>query len=79
MSCQGYSNYQTWNVVLWFSNEESLYSYWVERSRYDNLPEELQHWAEDHLPELTGLYSDLLSHALGMVDWWEVAEAITKD
>ena len=24
-TCNGYRNYQTWNVALWFANDESLY------------------------------------------------------
>ncbi|KEQ11277.1 hypothetical protein GZ77_26375 [Endozoicomonas montiporae] len=74
----GYSNYQTWNVVLWIFNEESLYRYWMERKIYGNLPDELQLWAEENTPVVTGLYADLLGYALGMVDWHEVATAIRE-
>ncbi|OED44671.1 hypothetical protein ACH42_06950 [Endozoicomonas sp. (ex Bugula neritina AB1)] len=74
----GYSNYQTWNVALWIFNEEGLYRYWIERQHEDNLPRELQDWIEENTPEVTGLYADILGHALGMVDWYEVAEAIRE-
>lgn len=41
------------------------------------LEDELKEFWEDHLPEETevrGLYRDLLTHALGQVDWREIAK-----
>jgi len=27
----GYSNYETWNLMLWINNTEELYQYWEDR------------------------------------------------
>lgn len=30
---QGWTNYETWNVNLWLSNDEPSYAYWQERAK----------------------------------------------
>ena len=35
MSYSGYSAYETWNVVLWISNDEGLYNIASDCSSYD--------------------------------------------
>jgi hypothetical protein len=35
-SYNGYQNYQTWNVCLWISNEEDLYSLAKQCTSYDH-------------------------------------------
>ena len=35
MSYSGYSAYETWNVVLWISNDEGLYDIASDCSSYD--------------------------------------------
>ena len=74
----GYSNFETWCISLWIWNEEGLYRYWLERVAFGRLADELETWASDAMPELQGLYSDLLTHALGMVHWDEIAESLAE-
>ena len=76
-SCEGYTNYQTWNVALWIANDEGTYTFWQEQKDADNLPQLLQNWVEEMMPELpASMFSDILSHGLAMVDWHEVAESV---
>jgi hypothetical protein len=81
---EGWSNYATWAVNLWVSNDEGLYlekGQRVDRAlRYGarDFAEEIESWIEDMRPDLStalagGLYADLLSFALGEVNWRELA------
>lgn len=42
----------------------------------DTLADELEAEHDDATPELSGVFSDLLTHALGRVDWREIAESM---
>jgi hypothetical protein len=79
----GWSNYETWVVALWLDNEEGSYNYWNEVAEgldvYD-LSKRLEEEFEEFNPvEATGVYSDLLTHALGRVDWYEIAEHLKEE
>jgi hypothetical protein len=86
----GWTNYETWNVKLWLGNEEGSDGYWREQAQAardtygkddgtyrlaDQMREEITNGA----PEVTGLYSDLLTSALGAVSWQEIAEHYIDD
>lgn len=43
------------------------------------LAEELKSEHEEAMPEVTGVFSDLLTAAMGEVDWYEIAEAMVND
>jgi hypothetical protein len=86
----GGTNYETWCVHLWLSNEEGSYRYWREEAgrhlkedREDargNLAEQLKSELEEASPlEEASLFSDLLNAALSEVDWHEVADAFLED
>ena len=76
MSYSGYKNYETWCISLWIWNDEGLYRYWREQADTCNLADALQEWATELMPELQGFFSDLLTHALGMVYWDEIASEL---
>jgi hypothetical protein len=88
MSEQGYngwSNYETWCVNLWLSNDEGLYHETRQLlrgcgRRYDRA-DALNCWVRDDLaPDLGATFAaDLLGSALGSVDWYEIADAWTED
>lgn len=77
----GYTNYETWCVCLWIGNDQADYMFWREQAR-GVTPGELARTLEAHFeecaPAAAGVYADLLTHALGRVDWYEVADAIME-
>ena len=74
----GWSNYPTWNVNLWLSNDEGLYSV-VSRGPYERaaLADYIKTFVRDELaPDLGASFAaDLLGYALDQVDWYEIADA----
>lgn len=72
---QGYANWATWNLCLWFDNEEGLYESY--RSNSGNWNAES---AKDHalsiMPKGT---PDFEGDELELVDWSEVAEVWNQD
>jgi len=77
----GWSNYQTWVTSLWMDNDEGSYSYWVEQAEdaesVRDLADRMQSEHETAMYDLvgvTGVFSDLLGHAVEMVDWYEIAQ-----
>jgi len=82
----GWTNYETWNVNMWIENDEGMYDEACEMARQATseyqLSKDLESWFEeiygDQVPE-SGPLADLLTHALGMVDWYEIAEHYYAD
>lgn len=79
---KGFSNYQTWCAHQWLTTEEASQRHWQTRAQDLDITElagELKALHEQNLPELKpSPFLDLLNHALGMVDWREVAEGIKE-
>jgi len=85
----GWENYETWNVNLWLSNDEGIYfqvQAVVEAVDKDTdqpqaiLADRIQEFVENCvLPDLgASMASDLLTHALGRVNWDEIARAFLE-
>jgi len=91
----GWSNYETWAVNLWLTNEEGSYRYWTDRTReviaecanedadrsaLSRLAEELKESTHEACAiEKASLASDLMNAALGEVDWYEIARSLIDD
>lgn len=81
MSYNGWTNYQTWAVNLWLSDEGASNDI-VEMSKQHDIPslaQVLKDYVSDLMPELNGLAGDLLGHAIDSVNWYELAEAYHSD
>jgi hypothetical protein len=74
----GYKNYETWNVALWMDNDPGSQGYWMEQAEnaesITTLADMMKDEHEESMPEVTGVYADLLQAALDSVDWYEIAE-----
>ena len=81
----GYSNYQTWNVALWLDNEPGEYSYVRDTAVRLEKTSRFADWLKDYVEEINPLnenasmFSDLMSHALANVNWYEIAKGIMED
>lgn len=79
----GWTNYETWCVNLWLTNEpndlDERAREHLEASDFDkgsatsDLADELKTDHEELMPEVTGVFADLLTSALGEVNWHEIA------
>ena len=91
-SYNGYANYQTWATALWMDNEPASNEYLynlanrepvldIERvellDKADCLEEYVKAMLLDKYPN--GLESDLLKHAIGVIDWREIVEVHTEE
>lgn len=71
---------------LWFWNEQGTIDYWTERAadilhEDDDYPrvtiaDAIREEYEDAAPELDGVFADLLTYALGNVDWHDLADEL---
>lgn len=76
-SYNGWTNYETWLVNLWLTNEEvsdATLREIVKHGQDYEAADALKAWVKDeYLPDLgAGLASDLVGAALSEVDWLEI-------
>ena len=95
MTYQDWRNYETWAVNLWLTNSRRRYELCKDMARdalrvktsvtglepRHRLADDLAALVGDVVPEkdAVSLVGDLLSHALEVVDWHEIAESLLKD
>ena len=91
----GWSNYETWLVNGWFESCEHGYGMLRQFAKDSIRCTELhgrdrdhavyecskmiQNEVEERMPELDGMFADLLNSALSEVAWYEIAEHIVGD
>jgi hypothetical protein len=75
---QGWSNYSTWAVALWISNDQGLYDMVQEAAAESEdayaLGQYIESMFDEMAPELDGVYADLMRGAVSEVNWQEVAQ-----
>ena len=79
MTYNGWTNYETWNVHLWLTNEPESYAAAQDAARTIRPGPELRDLVETlyDLPQ-SGLAADLIGNALGDVNWAEIVAALTE-
>lgn len=88
----GWTNYQTWVVNLWLTNDSSSVDRLNEMA-HDcltqasgdivnatyQLSKQIESDHDEFMPETTGVYADLLTYSLGMVNWHEIARYVIDE
>lgn len=87
--CNGWTNYETWAVNLWLTNDEESYNKAqrvVDESEDENeAAENLKEYIENLKRKLylfidnANLFSDLLNAAISEVNWHEIAQAFMDE
>ena len=80
MSYQGWANYETWNVALWFGNDEPLYRTVIDRLREDGkfkTGEDVAQFVIELLPTGTPDFDENPARYL-KVKWGEIKRAFNK-
>lgn len=88
----GWRNYPTWVTKLWMDNDQGSSEYWNDIAKQaledadcdkddaaNTLAQMLEDSHDETMPELDGVYADLMNHALGQVDWREIADNLLSD
>lgn len=87
----GWTNRETWLVILWIQNERDSHFLWRDRTHQlykssgrteaiEKLADELQTWCDEHEPQMKhGMFADLLTAAMDRVNWHEIACSMVED
>jgi len=83
MTYNGWTNYETWCVNLWLTNEpesDAEARRTAHTIKHGNWPERRLRDMVEELYDLSqsGLAGDLIGSALGEVNWGEIVEALTE-
>ena len=71
----GWANYETWNVALWFGNTENLYRDYMSRRPFT--PETAERLARGWFPNGTPDFDNECDYI--KVDWQEIADTWNED
>lgn len=77
----GWTNYETWAVNLWLTNGEiphrrlkaiaqASHQLGIDKDNH------LREWVEGMNPLDGGMFNDLVTHALGRVNWKEIIDSV---
>jgi len=81
----GWTNYETWYINLWLTNDQSSYNYWSSVTNECTSIHELSEQIKDDidknnpLSSESSLYSDLLSSAISSCNFYEIAQSFWQD
>lgn len=78
----GWTNYETWAFSIWIDNDESLRNEMIEQIEQavenddpiNSLTDLLKEFIQESMPELKGVYLDLLQSAIDEINFREIAE-----
>lgn len=86
----GWTNYETWNLALWFDNDQGLYSmrseaaddYAKSNDDKDDAAREMADWLKSQVEDEqilgvlpeSGFLADMVNAALSEINYYEIAE-----
>jgi hypothetical protein len=84
---KGWTNYETWNLYLWITNEESDYEYALElvsiSDNEEQLSKKLEEWvsdrADDCIGDVGGFLLDMMYRSIQEVNFYEVATHLWEE
>jgi hypothetical protein len=89
MAYNGWTNYETWCVKLHMDNEESLQRCFAQAAKEavrdcgDRaafvLADRIEEWHKDAMPEVTGVFCDLLNASMSEVNWHAIARNLVDE
>lgn len=74
MTCNGWKNYETWLVNIWFGDMFAEMVADGEKVTAEFAKECIQSYIDDELEPHAGLIVDFVNAAMSEVDWDEIAE-----
>ena len=82
--CNGWANYPTWAVMLWDQNGYSVYEEIAANVLSDggdtiDLARALKEYNTENAPILVGAAGDILTWAMGQIDWYGIANHLAFD
>jgi len=71
----GWTNYETWCVNLWLTNDQGLYNLMLQ------LPtaSAIKNWREQTGETSFGLWGDMLTYSLQSVNWHEIYDGLHEE
>jgi len=74
----GWTNYETWCVNLWLTNDQETYSHASSLPSASAIKELVRDWKHETIP-CAGIFADLLESALQSVNWYEIYDNLHKE
>jgi len=84
----GWTNWETWIVNVWIDNDQKLHEHYRKMARAEissnkrsatfKLSVTLREQFDEWMPEVEGVYLDLLSGAMREIDWVEIARHLIE-
>ncbi len=75
----GWTNFETWNVNLWLTNDEGSLEMAKECDSPEALKDMVDEWQEMAGHDEASMFTDLLNSSLREVDWYEIHEALHEE